>query len=94
METFLLQCDLYIWHNQDRFQTENEVMFVVTYLRGKAFKWIQPHLKDYLENTDTDREPETRATFANMESFKEKIRRMFGDIDAERTAERELMGMV
>ena len=94
LETFLLQCDLYIWHNQDRFQTENEVMFVVTYLRGKAFKWIQPHLKDYLENTDTDREPETRATFANMESFKEKIRRMFGDIDAERTAERELMGLV
>ena len=32
LDRFLLQCDLYIWHNQVQFQTENEFMFAVIYL--------------------------------------------------------------
>ena len=37
LERFLLQCDLYMWHNQAQFKKINKIMFAVTYMRDKVF---------------------------------------------------------
>ena len=38
LERFLLQCDLYMWHNQTQFKKINKIMFVITYIRDKVFQ--------------------------------------------------------
>ena len=73
LDRFLLQCDLYIWHNQVQFQTENESMFTATYLRGDAFNWVQAHLKDFLENSRAKREDIMNEIFNQFSGFKKHI---------------------
>ena len=93
LDGFLLQCDLYIWHNQVQFQTENESMFTATYLWGDAFDWVQAHLKDFLENSQAKCEDITNEIFDQFSGFKKHIQELFGDIDAERTVEWMLMNL-
>ena len=51
LDRFLLQCDLYIWHNQIQFQMKNKFMFAAIYLQEDAFDWVQTHLKNFLKNS-------------------------------------------
>ena len=37
LERFLLQCNLYMWHNQTQFKKINKIIFAVTYMRDKVF---------------------------------------------------------
>ena len=38
LERFLLQCNLYMWHNQTQFKKINKIMFAVMYMRDKVFQ--------------------------------------------------------
>ena len=93
LDRFLLQCDLYIWHNQIQFQTENKFMFAVTYLWGDVFDWVQTHLKDFLKNSQVKHEDITNEIFNQFDDFKRHIWVLFEDIDAEWTAEWMLMNL-
>ena len=93
LNRFLLQCDLYIWHNQIQFQTENEFMFAATYLSEDVFDWVQAHLKDFLENSQVKHEDITNKIFNQFSDFKKHIWELFGDINAEWTAERTLINL-
>ena len=47
-DAFLMHLDLYLGaHNQDFPDDPSKVRFAATYLRGRAFNWIQPYLKSY-----------------------------------------------
>ena len=37
LKRFLLQCKLYIWHNQTQFKRINKIIFTITYMRNKVF---------------------------------------------------------
>ena len=37
LKRFLLQCNLYMWHNQAQFKKINKIMFTVTYMQDKVF---------------------------------------------------------
>ena len=93
LDRFLLQCDLYIWHNQVQFQTENEFMFAVTYLWGDVFDWVQTHLKDFLKNSQVKHEDIMNKIFDQFDDFKRHIQILFGDINAEWTTEWMLMNL-
>ena len=93
LDRFLLQCDLYIWHNQIQFQTENKFMFAAIYLWGDAFNWVQAHLKDFLENSWAKHEDITNEIFNQFSDFKKHIWELFKDIDAEWTVEWMLMNL-
>ena len=93
LDRFLLQCDLYIWHNQIQFQTENEFMFAAIYLQEDAFNWVQAHLKDFLKNSQVKWEDITNKIFNQFSDFKKHIQILFEDIDAEWTVEQTLMNL-
>ena len=93
LNRFLLQCDLYIWHNQIQFQTENEFMFAVTYLQEDTFNWVQAHLKNFLENSQIKHEDITNKIFNQFSDFKKHIQKLFEDINTEWTVEWTLMNL-
>ena len=93
LDRFLLQCDLYIWHNQVQFQTENKFMFSAIYLQGDVFDWVQTHLKDFLKNSQTKCKDITNKIFNQFSGFKKHIQVFFEDIDTEWTAEQMLMNL-
>ena len=93
LDRFLLQCDLYIWHNQVQFQTENEFMFAVTYLWEDVFNWVQTYLKNFLKNSWAKCEDITNKIFNQFSGFKKHIQVLFEDIDTEQTTEQMLINL-
>ena len=90
----LVQVDLYIGFNLDKFKTEvDKVMWAISFLRGAAFDWIEVFLNDFMDNKEDSREPETDAIFGSYAEYKKRINRVFRDIDAKRSAERHLQGL-
>ena len=93
LDRFLLQCDLYIWHNQVQFQIENEFMFAAIYLQGDAFDWVQAHLKNFLKNSQVKWEDITNEIFNQFSDFKKHIQILFEDIDVKWIMKQTLMNL-
>src|SRR5438552_8575972 len=102
LKAFLMQSELYIGFNGHMFANEpQKVLWAASFMRGRAFDWIQTFTADHLANlgatgpngavlqADT-RDDETKILFYTWGNFKTRINRMFGDIDEERTAEEAL----
>lgn len=78
--TFLAQVRLYMSGNEESFPTEEtKVLFAATYLRGKAFAWLEPRL---VKQTDP--------LLHNFELFCSELQRNLGDPDQEATMVRKL----
>ena len=94
LDAYLMQVELYIkkYPGQSG-NTEDKVLFASTYLRGDAFKWFHHFLEDYLFKEPSQRDRETQIVFSSAKAFETRLRRVFGDIDKERTAERQLYGL-
>ena len=92
LEPFILQCELYYRFNREQFhESSDKVLYAMYYLEGDASNWAQPFLKDFMENPDPDDQgDDTKWLFRSWDRFKNQIKQVFGDIDKERTAEREL----
>ena len=91
LNSFLLQVKLYIRRYRNEFrEIENQILFAFIYLKDDAFKWFKHFLIDYLFKEKEAREPEIRFIFGISEAFEKRIRRIFEDIDQERTAEKQL----
>ena len=94
LDFFLVQVELYTRRYRGEFRgVEDQILFASTYLRGDAFKWFKHFLTDYLSKEDGAQEQETRIIFGTPGAFEKRIRRIFGDIDQEKTAERQLYGL-
>jgi hypothetical protein len=105
LKSFLMQAELYIGFNGHMFPIEpQKVLWAASFMRGRAFEWIQTFTNDHLANlgsttpdgkviTEDKRDNETKILFYSWNNFKIKINRMFGDIDEERTAERSIQGL-
>jgi hypothetical protein len=63
------------------------VIFYVTYLRGSAYDWFKPTIIDYLENHPGDRKEHTTTTFNSYIQFKTDLKKVYGSINEERTAD-------
>ena len=72
LKPFLLQCKLYYRFNKDQFyEAGNKVLYAMYYLEGNAGNWMQPFLKDYIENPNTaNQDDDTKQLFASWERFK------------------------
>ena len=68
----------------------DKVIYASTYLRGQAFVWFEPYIREFNEKPIKDWGDTTRDIFASYTIFKKKLEATFGDIDATRTAERRL----
>lgn len=81
--TFLSHLRLYIFANPSMFLTEqSKVTFAASYLRGQAFMWFEPHLKN----------PDDRLLHS-FASFSTELEKNLGDPDRERTITRQLQAL-
>lgn len=88
---FLTQMDMHLDVNKIKLPSEaSKVIFVSTYLRGQAWNWLEPHIRDYYEKSSEEWSATTTEIFENYGNFRRHLERTFGDIDATRTAERKL----
>ena len=95
LSSFLTQLNTYIHLNYTMFRKEaDKVLYVSFYLRSDAINWFELTLWDYMKNEKKDHDDETNKIFASLEEFKKQIRIVFGTVDQERTAEREICNIV
>jgi Retrotransposon gag protein len=66
-----------------------KIMYAVIFLRGAAFNWFKPYMKDQLENGE-DARAKTLQMFQNFFNFKIKLNQVYGDTDTVKEAERDL----
>ena len=95
-EVFFNQMETYFGFHANRFQTaETRVLFIGSYLAGKAGKWYQKHLTDFLKTVDNldDREDETTRLYGDYSVFKEEVISRFGVKNKERRAEQRLQSI-
>ncbi len=90
---FFTQSALYIYNNQGHFQDdEKRIMFMISYLRGDAYKLIEPFLTEFFLKGN-QMSMETRRTLTVLQAFQEKLTLSFGSIDEERKADREIRAL-
>jgi hypothetical protein len=93
VKPFILQCRLVFAIDIEKFNTAHKkMMYVISYMKGPAFEFIQPHLEDYLDNLGdaTARKDTTRRILRSENTLFEEIRSTFGQINEQQEAERAL----
>lgn len=84
LRAFLAQLEIIFTLNLNRFHDDRtKVLYTVSLLRDGAFNWAEPMLR-------SDREGAYVSELRNYNQFVLELERMFGDIDAQATAERKL----
>jgi Retrotransposon gag protein/Zinc knuckle len=92
LQAFLTQMGLYLLYYSENLQQEKDkVLCAANLLKGSAFEWFEPRLRDYLDNPEPERDPETVRLFSRYSHFTTELRAVFGEVDEQRTAERKLM---
>lgn len=93
LKSYLASLDLFFRFNQGAYRTDQEkIMAAGMFMEGDAIVWFEPLLSDYLGNESNRAEcsDETKETFKDYGTFKEKLELIFGEIDEGRTAERRI----
>lgn len=94
-ESFRMQCLLSIEMGGPRFvDPRKQMLFVISFLRGPAYDWIHPHLKDYLSFTNPDRQKaSTRALFTNVAHLFDEMEATFDYGNEALEAERDIQAL-
>jgi hypothetical protein len=94
-EAFRMQCLLSIEMGGPRFvEPRKQMLFVVSFLRGPAYDWIHPHLKDYLTYTNPDRQKaSTRKVFASVNALFDEMEETFDYGNEALEAERDIQAL-
>ena len=70
---------------------DKQVLYLTSCLRGGPAKWIEPHLKDYLDNPrSADWKPKTRELFHSLSNFWGELNKLYRGIDQQKEAERQI----
>ena len=78
LESWLTQISLYLAFMGDKIPPTKHATFAITYLRGRAQKWVEPFLKKYMEEPDEPENAEIKQWMESAARFRVEIRRMFG----------------
>jgi len=94
LQSFLTQARLYTnFHRASLPEEKDKVLCIANLLKGKAFEWFEPYIRDYLENPEADWSTQTKQYFSQTNSyeiFADELKKIFGDVDEERVAERQM----
>lgn len=90
-DTFILQSMTYFyWNERDFGDDERKVMFMISYMRGDAYAWVLPKLKDYFEQGTKSKHA---GTVTNLSIFRKATKAIWGNLDQTAIAEREIKGL-
>jgi Retrotransposon gag protein len=91
LRSFLTHAKLYLTFKEHQFPTEaKKVLAIAAFLKGQAFEWFEPRMRDYLEKDYDNRDAATDELFNSYENFAKELASVFGEVDEKRSAEREL----
>ncbi|KAL8415300.1 hypothetical protein RB594_006230 [Gaeumannomyces avenae] len=91
LKAFLTECKGFFAFYYDQFNTEpQKVAYAATRLDGKVKEWFEPVWADFLKGHDESKE-ETKIIFTTFARFEEEITSVFGQVNEQRVAERELL---
>jgi hypothetical protein len=94
LNAFLAAMGLYHRFNSTSFLTDQDkILSTMMNMAGEALAWAEPFMSDYLGNGPKDKEvhESTKELFRGWESFKDKMKTTFGEVDAENVAQRRLL---
>jgi hypothetical protein len=72
------------------------VMQIARLLEGDAFNWVEPHMREYMENVNPDGsigkhiDNDTKEIFSDNSKFEDELKKTFREIDEEKKAVREI----
>jgi len=70
---------------------QEKILTANLHMKGKAPMWMQPYVENYLRSaTAANMKPDTQSLFASWSNFKEGIKRIFREVDAENQAEKTI----
>lgn len=75
LEDWLLQFDLFFTFQGSTIQEDQKTKLAASYMRGQAFRWIKPFIKNKMDETSTE---EDDVWLEDWTDFKIKIRQIFG----------------
>src|SRR5579871_328069 len=94
LQSFITQARLYInFHRASLPEEKDKVLCIANLLKGKAFEWFEPHMRNYLENSEENWSAETKKYFIQANGYEaliNELKDVFGDVDEERVAERQM----
>lgn len=96
IKSFRLQCKLYWEMNPDKFSNNqrNKLLFAMSYLRGKALEWIQPHMEDFIDHpTGAGANARTLELLRNDTVFFEALKETFDVGNDTLEADRDLRAL-
>lgn len=80
----------FLFHLDAVQEESKKVVYAATYLRGAAFDWFEPYIKDKLSNLKLRRGPNTIQMFQNFNYFVTAIDKVYKDTDTTREATKDI----
>ena len=68
-----------------------KMLFAISYLNGTIFNWVQPRLKDFLENDNKKQKQKTQQMFYKFDNFCIHIKKVFGNKNKNKTIEKQIL---
>jgi hypothetical protein len=94
LKGFLAQMSFKIQQEGAKLATPmDRVVYAGLFLSGRALEWFEPYLTEMQKNGLSTTNPEVKYMFASWEGFSTRLTQMFGDPEAETTAERKLQNI-
>jgi hypothetical protein len=88
LQRYLTSMDMHLRiNNLGSADPHDKVMFAGTYLKGPAFDWFEPYMRDFQVNEPKKQKPATKKIFGDYDEFKKQIFKAFGNPNLERTAQ-------
>ena len=75
LEEWIMQVQLYLRFHEGSVQVKNHTAIAITFMRGDAQKWVQPHLQKYLD--DPSDVPDVTRWMESFARFKAELRKIF-----------------
>ncbi len=88
LEDWLMQLQLYFAFNGSALPAGQQPAFAITYMRGRAQKWVHSSLKKYLEDKDNEDNKHIKQWMESFARFRVEIRRVFGPSNESKAATR------
>ena len=95
VDNFVLQCRLVFAMDGPSYDTNKKrVLYVISYMKGAAFDWINPHLQDFLENDNYEgRKASTRAVTDTADHLFTELKATFGYGNKQQETERAIQNI-
>ncbi|KAL4744231.1 hypothetical protein BDW72DRAFT_199834 [Aspergillus terricola var. indicus] len=84
LQSYLTSMDMQLRiNNLSAADEHDKVMFAGTYLKGPAFDWFEPYMRDFQNNPAKQQKEMTKKIFGSYKEFKEQIFKAFGNPNLE-----------